>query len=53
MLTGDDARERVRAFLKEHDPAAIQRQDFLNARWDAGVAWVHYPVGKRRPGRAT
>jgi alkylation response protein AidB-like acyl-CoA dehydrogenase len=38
-------RERVRAFLAEHDPAEMGKQDFLNARFDAGLAWVHYPQG--------
>ena len=38
-------RERVRAFLAEHDPAEMGKQDFLNARFDAGLAWVHYPEG--------
>ncbi len=38
-------RERVRAFLAEHDPREMPKQDFLNARFDAGLAWVHYPEG--------
>src|ERR1700757_3709968 len=38
-------RERVRAFLAEHDPAETARQDFNDARFDAGLAWVHYPEG--------
>lgn len=38
-------RERVHAFLAEHDPLQIPKQDFLNARFDAGLAWVHYPEG--------
>ena len=33
------------AFLAAHDPAAMDRLDFLRARFDAGLAWVHYPVG--------
>jgi len=37
--------ERVRAFLASHDPAHTPKQDFLNARFDAGLAWVHYPEG--------
>jgi alkylation response protein AidB-like acyl-CoA dehydrogenase len=49
-LTADQAtpealRERVRAFLAENDPAEMGKQDFLNARFDAGLAWVHYPAG--------
>ena len=35
----------MRAFLAEHDPQEMPKQDFLNARFDAGLAWVHYPEG--------
>jgi alkylation response protein AidB-like acyl-CoA dehydrogenase len=45
VLTPEDLRGRVRAFLAEHDPHETPRQDFLNARFDAGLAWVHYPEG--------
>ncbi len=45
MLTPEELRERVRAFLAEHDPHEMPKQDFLNARFDAGLAWVHYPEG--------
>jgi alkylation response protein AidB-like acyl-CoA dehydrogenase len=45
VLTPEELRERVRAFLAEHDPHEMPRQDFLNARFDAGLAWVHYPEG--------
>lgn len=37
--------ERARAFLAEHDPAGMDRLDFLRARFDAGLAWVHFPEG--------
>jgi len=40
-----DLRARVRAFCAEHDPAATARAVFLSARFDAGLAAVHYPVG--------
>ncbi len=44
--TGADAlRQRVREFLAGHDPAALPRLEFLRARFDAGLAWVHYPPG--------
>jgi len=43
--TPDAIRERVRVFLAEHDPAEMPKQDFLNERFDAGLAWVHYPEG--------
>ncbi len=36
---------RVRALLAEHDPATTPRERFLGARFDAGLAWVHYPAG--------
>ncbi len=45
MLTPEELRERVRVFLAEHDPHEMPAQDFLNARFDAGLAWVHYPEG--------
>jgi alkylation response protein AidB-like acyl-CoA dehydrogenase len=40
-----DLRGRIRAFCAEHDPAATPRAAFLSARFDAGLAAVHYPVG--------
>jgi alkylation response protein AidB-like acyl-CoA dehydrogenase len=45
VTTADDLRAEVRAFLSTHDPASMDRLDFLNERFDAGLAWVHYPVG--------
>ena len=41
----DDIRQRVRDLLDTHDPATTDRMDFLRARFDAGLAWVHFPVG--------
>jgi alkylation response protein AidB-like acyl-CoA dehydrogenase len=43
--TADELRGQVRDFLAAHDPAAGPRLDFLRARFDAGLAWVHYPPG--------
>ncbi|MBK1788257.1 acyl-CoA dehydrogenase family protein [Prauserella cavernicola] len=40
-----ELRDRVAALLAEHDPATTERPEFLRARFDAGLAWVHYPVG--------
>ncbi len=37
--------DRVADFLRGHDPAGMPRLDFLRARFDAGLAWVHFPVG--------
>jgi alkylation response protein AidB-like acyl-CoA dehydrogenase len=31
--------------LAGHHPASMGRLDFLQARFDAGLAWVHYPAG--------
>jgi len=45
LSTPEELRERARAFLAEHDPHEMSRQDFNNARFDAGLAWVHYPEG--------
>ncbi len=47
LVTWDEASvaERARAFLAEHDPAAMDRLEFLRARFDAGLAWVHFPEG--------
>jgi alkylation response protein AidB-like acyl-CoA dehydrogenase len=45
VLSEDDLRSQVRDFLAEHDPASADRLDFLRARFDAGLAWVHYPAG--------
>jgi alkylation response protein AidB-like acyl-CoA dehydrogenase len=44
-VTPDDLRGQVRDFLAGHDPAAMDRLEFLQARFDAGLAWVHYPAG--------
>ena len=38
-------RERTRRFLADHAPATMARGEFLRARFDAGLAWVHFPVG--------
>jgi alkylation response protein AidB-like acyl-CoA dehydrogenase len=44
-VTADDLRAQVRAFLAAHDPATTNRLEFVRARFDAGLAWVHYPAG--------
>ena len=38
-------RERVQALLGAHDPATTDPLAFLRARFDAGLAWVHFPEG--------
>jgi alkylation response protein AidB-like acyl-CoA dehydrogenase len=40
-----EVRARVRDLLAAHDPASTPPIDFLRARYDAGLAWVHYPIG--------
>ncbi|KUP95823.1 acyl-CoA dehydrogenase family protein [Thermobifida cellulosilytica] len=40
-----ELRRRVAEFVAEHDPAATDQTEFLAARFDAGLAWVHFPVG--------
>jgi alkylation response protein AidB-like acyl-CoA dehydrogenase len=46
METDDqELRTKVRAFLEEHDPATTSRDDFLTARFDAGLAVAHWPAG--------
>ncbi|WP_413803102.1 acyl-CoA dehydrogenase family protein [Streptomyces iranensis] len=40
-----ELRRRVRELLDAHPPATTDRVDFLRARFDAGLAWVHYPAG--------
>ena len=37
--------ERTRALLEAHDPAKTDPRTFLRARFDAGLAWVHFPEG--------
>ncbi|EHR51446.1 acyl-CoA dehydrogenase [Saccharomonospora marina XMU15] len=40
-----ELRDRVKTLLEEHDPATTDRMEFLRARFDAGLAWVHFPPG--------
>jgi alkylation response protein AidB-like acyl-CoA dehydrogenase len=40
-----DLSARVKQLISEHDPAARDPRDFLAARFDAGLAWVHFPRG--------
>jgi len=43
-VTVDELTDRVSTLLAEHDPSG-DRMEFLRARFDAGLAWVHFPVG--------
>lgn len=40
-----DLAVRVDRFLHEHDPYTTDRWEFLRARFDAGLAWVWFPLG--------
>ncbi|MPZ83230.1 MAG: acyl-CoA dehydrogenase [Actinophytocola sp.] len=44
-MSPDELREQARAFLAANDPSTLSLLDFLRARYDAGLAWVHFPVG--------
>ena len=44
-VTAEDLRGQVSDFLQAHDPAVTERLEFVRARFDAGLAWVHYPAG--------
>jgi alkylation response protein AidB-like acyl-CoA dehydrogenase len=45
----DPATQRVTAaidaLLAEHDPSRLADREFRGARFDAGLAWVHFPEG--------
>ncbi|GIJ46908.1 acyl-CoA dehydrogenase [Virgisporangium aliadipatigenens] len=43
-VTAESLRKLVAGFLADHDPRG-DRLEFLRARYDAGLAWIHYPVG--------
>ncbi|MFE0413680.1 acyl-CoA dehydrogenase family protein [Streptomyces tendae] len=45
MTDAAELRRRTRELLAAHPPATTERLDFLRARFDAGLAWVHYPEG--------
>ncbi len=43
-MTAEEVESLAREFLAAHDPGG-DRLEFLRARFDAGLAWVHFPVG--------
>ncbi|MFJ5673889.1 acyl-CoA dehydrogenase family protein [Streptomyces sp. NPDC093097] len=45
MTDAADLRRRTADLLAAHPPGATDRLDFLRARFDAGLAWVHFPEG--------
>lgn len=44
-MNSDQLLDRVRGFLSDYDPFTTERTEFLRARFDAGLAWVHFGVG--------
>lgn len=44
-VTAEDLTRQATEFLASHDPASTDRLDFLRARFDAGLAWIHFPAG--------
>jgi len=46
-LTGDDkiVADLTEELLAKYPPATTKARDFLGAQFDAGLAWVHFPVG--------
>lgn len=49
-MTGTDGavgelERRVGELLASHSPAETPRMEFLHAQFDAGLAWVHFPLG--------
>ncbi|GAA3156041.1 acyl-CoA dehydrogenase [Planomonospora alba] len=43
-MTEEEVEALARGFLAAHDPGG-DRLEFLRARFDAGLAWVHFPEG--------
>jgi alkylation response protein AidB-like acyl-CoA dehydrogenase len=43
-VNAERLRGLVRDLLAAHDPATTDRLAFLRARFDAGLAWVHFPA---------
>ncbi|WP_345674702.1 acyl-CoA dehydrogenase family protein [Yinghuangia aomiensis] len=44
-VTAEQIRDRVRELAAAHDPATTDPVAFLGHRFDAGLAWVHFPEG--------
>ncbi|WP_181775254.1 acyl-CoA dehydrogenase family protein [Amycolatopsis pittospori] len=45
MTTVEDLKRRVADLLVAYPPESTPRQEFLDARFDAGLAWIHFPEG--------
>src|SRR3954454_12031529 len=37
--------QKIDELLATHDPKTTEAQKFLGGQFDAGLAWVHFPVG--------
>jgi alkylation response protein AidB-like acyl-CoA dehydrogenase len=47
LTTDEDlVRSKLQDLLADHDPATTPAVEFLGARFDAGLAWVSFPVGR-------
>ena len=47
VTTDEDlVRSALQDLLADHDPASTPAVEFLGARFDAGLAWVSFPVGR-------
>ncbi|MEU5259386.1 acyl-CoA dehydrogenase family protein [Amycolatopsis sp. NPDC021455] len=44
-VTVEDLTRQATEFLASHDPASTDKLEFLRARFDAGLAWIHFPAG--------
>ena len=42
---GDQVKARIADLLATCDPATADKKTFLGAKYDAGLAWVHFPEG--------
>ena len=45
MILDTEIAAAVKHLLVEHPPSTSDATEFFGARFDAGLAWVHYPVG--------
>jgi alkylation response protein AidB-like acyl-CoA dehydrogenase len=45
VVDAEELRRRVGELLADHDPTSTEPLEFLRARFDAGLAWVHFPAG--------
>jgi alkylation response protein AidB-like acyl-CoA dehydrogenase len=44
-VTAEDLTRQATKFLAAHDPHDTAPLEFLRARFDAGLAWIHFPAG--------